>query len=217
MGILQQIRYTFHIYKYYYRLAKVDQIARRYLVINSFDGTLTMFGILFSSYLGGIFEPRLVLLVGFSTTIAITFSGFLGSYMSERAERLKSMRELEKQMLKKLNKTDIAEAGNFASYAVGLVDGTAPLLASIYILSPFIAAEAAGLSTNVTVNVYGLIMSGIQLVYALSFLLCFFAFYTLGSLLGQISRENRIASGVRMVFIGLACGLLTIALSILIK
>jgi len=68
-----------------------------------------------------------------------------------------------------------------------------------------------------SVNVYGLIMSGIQLVYALSFLLCFFAFYTLGSLLGQISRENRIASGVRMVFIGLACGLLTIALSILIK
>ena len=216
MGIIDKFKETLKIYRYYYKLAKVDRIARRYLVINSFDGMLTMFGLLFSSYLGGVAEPKLILLVGFTTTIAITFSGFLGSYMSERAERLNYMHDLEKTMLKKLDKTDIAKAGDFASYAVGLVDGTAPLLASIYILSPFIATLAMNLNTEAPLTFAGISFTGIQLVYLFSFIMCFLGFYCLGSLLGQISKENRMASGIRMLILGLACGFFSMVLSMLI-
>jgi zinc transporter ZupT len=63
------------------------KIARRYFVINAFDGAVTMLGAIMGAYISGIDTPRVLINIGFSVSIALATSGFVGSFLSEMAER----------------------------------------------------------------------------------------------------------------------------------
>ena len=91
----------------YHEIAGVGEIARRYFVINAFDGSLTTLGVLAGSYAGGVDKAGTVISLILSTAVSIGVAGFYGSYQVERAERDRALREIEESTLSSLQDTTL--------------------------------------------------------------------------------------------------------------
>src|SRR5674536_188605 len=122
--------------RHYHEIAEVGEIARREFAMNAFDGVLTALGVLVGGYLGGVDSPRAIFVVVLSTAVGMGVSGFYGSYLVERAERGRAMRELEESTLSSLEDTTIAAASRYATIVIAFVDGVSPFLSLIHISEP---------------------------------------------------------------------------------
>jgi len=71
----------------YLKVTKATGIARRYFVMNGFDGAMTTFGIVLVSWIAGVSKPQILILAGTGACLAMGLSGFFGAYMAEKAER----------------------------------------------------------------------------------------------------------------------------------
>ncbi len=171
--------------KEYNKIARIDRIARRYFAMNSFDGVLTILGILLGSLFAGINDSRIIIAACLGASIAMAISGIWGAYLTEHAERQRELLELERATLSKLGKTAIGRAANTATFVVAVVDGLSPFLAAIVIISPF------------------LIGVGINTAYTTSISIAFASLFLLGIFLGRLSKENILISGLKMLFAGL--------------
>ena len=183
----------------YEKITGMSKLARRYFVMNSFDGTLTIFGVLLGSFLAQISEPATIIMLGMAGGAAIFVTGVWGTYLSESAERKKSKNELEKVMLKDLDRTKISEAETFATYYVSFINGVSPLLAILLIISPFFAASAG--------------MFGMGTAYYVSFALFFVVFASIGVFLGRLSKENLVLSALKSLAVGFVCAIIIYAIS----
>jgi predicted membrane protein (TIGR00267 family) len=183
----------------YEQITGMSKLARRYFVMNTFDGTLTIFGVLLGSFLAGLMEAHTLLTLGLGAGAAIFVSGVWGTYLSERAERTKSRRDLERKMLRSLDKTNISRAGQFATLYVSFIDGVSPLLAILVILLPFFASLLYNME----------IMSA----YYISFGLCILMFVLLGVFLGRLSKESLVLSALKTLFVGLICAAIIYGIS----
>ncbi|MHA1109727.1 MAG: VIT1/CCC1 transporter family protein [Promethearchaeota archaeon] len=89
-------------WKLYVEMTDLGDIARRYFVMNFFDGVLTVMGIVIGSFilfLGGNAPTKLEIIVpALATSIAIGISGITGGYLSERAERKRNIIEMHRAM-----------------------------------------------------------------------------------------------------------------------
>ena len=166
--------------------------------MNSFDGILTIMGILVGSYFAGIMEAKTIIMTSVAAAVAMSVSGFWGTYLSEEAERKKALIELEKQTLHKLHNTKIQKAGQFATYVVSFIDGASPLLASMLVIIPFFFGA----------------MITVKIMYMISLGIAFFLLIILGAYLGKISEENKILNAFKMVIAGVVCIGLIILLQI---
>jgi len=180
---------------HYLRSSGVTALARRYFVMNSFDGALTTIGLLMGAFVGGLREPHSVLAVSVSTAIAIGLSGAWGAFLTEKAERKRELKEWEHLLLRKLDKTDLASAQRFAAYYVAAIDGLSPLLTSLIIISPFALLNASAES-----------------LYVYSFALGAVVLFSLGLFLGHLSKENKLAFGVKMLLAGVAASAISFLL-----
>ena len=88
--------------KTYDEITNYSVIARRYFVNNFYDGNLTILGSLLGTFVlifsQGTVPSAYVLLTGIGVAISMFFSGFSGSYLSERAEQKKTQADLAKAM-----------------------------------------------------------------------------------------------------------------------
>lgn len=182
----------------YEDISEVGEIARRYLAMNAFDGVLTMIGVLIGNYSAGVESTRVVLFTGLATSMAIGVSGFWGAYFTESAERKRDLNDLESYTLTGLEETKIGRASRVAAIVVSLVDGCAPFLAALVVLSPFFLAPLWG---------------EIYRSYYLSLAMALGALFALGVFLGAISRENIALTGMKMI----GAGLLSMALGYLLR
>ncbi len=182
----------------YEDIAEVGEIARRYFAMNAFDGVLTMIGVLVGNYSAGVESARVVISTGLATSMAIGVSGFWGAYFTESAERKRDLDDLESYTLTDLNETKIGRASRAAAIVVSLVDGLAPFLAALVVLSPFFLAPLWG---------------EIYRSYYLSLAMALGALFALGAFLGAISRENIALTGVKMI----GAGLLSMVLGYLLR
>ena len=57
------------------KLLYSHEIVRRYVVSNSFDGALTMLGIIIANFFAGTMDPHLIVLPGVGAAIALGISG----------------------------------------------------------------------------------------------------------------------------------------------
>lgn len=181
----------------YERIAGFSQIARRALANNSFDGVLTTIGVLMGNYVAGVRDASIVIRTGVATSMAIGISGLWGAYLAESAERARDLAELEQIALTDLGDTKIGRASRVAVIVVSVVDGLAPFVSSLLVLTPLFAA---GLFRDVLVS------------YALSLIVALAALFGLGMFLGHISRRGLLGYGLRTVM----AGLVSIALSFLL-
>lgn len=172
----------------YNDIANVGEIARRYFVMNAFDGVLTIIGMLMGNMAAGVTNPNIVITTGLSTSIAMGISGLWGSYLTESAERKHDLKELSRSTLTNLNDSRIGRASRYAAVLVSIVDGISPLLAALLVLIPFFF--------------YG-IFPNIQIVYYTTLGVALVTLFALGMFLGNISKENLLISGVKTAIAGI--------------
>ncbi len=113
----------------------MDPVVRRYLIMNAFDGLMTALGVLLGAWLTGSLSavPHLVTMGG----VAMFVSGVAGAYMTERAEREREIRELEKHLGRSLRDTDIEKKRRKLIFLSGVVDGLSPMAFALLSISPF--------------------------------------------------------------------------------
>jgi predicted membrane protein (TIGR00267 family) len=180
---------------------KNEEIARRYFIMNSFDGALTILGIVIAVYISGKHESGLIIISSLGAAVAMAISGIWGAYSIERAERLRVLKELERHLMADLEETEIEKKVNSTTILVALVDGLSPMLATLLIISPFIASQL------------GLI--GTESAFYYSIAIVVIILFLLGALVGHVAKEDRAKSGAKMVFAGIAVAVVVLLLDLL--
>ena len=184
---MSPLRVQLEKWREYTEIADVAEIARRYFAMNAFDGVLTMMGVLMGNLMADVKDPKVVVVTGLSTSLAMGISGLWGSYLTESAERRREIDELEKQTLTDLHDTKIGKASRMAAVLVALVDGLSPFLASILVLTPFFMVS---------------MFPVITWVYYASIGMALVTLFALGVFLGHISKANLLISGLKTVIAG---------------
>jgi predicted membrane protein (TIGR00267 family) len=163
-------------------------IARRYFVVNGFDGALTMLGMIVGFYHSNANPPdsaTLSVIVGacLGAAIALGFSGLSSAYISESAEQRAELQALEAAMVTDLGGSSHGLAARWGPWLVALVNGLAPLLISLVILLPLLLPTAFRVVC--------------ENVLEASMLLGFSTIFLLGVFLGRISGRFWLMSGLR--------------------
>jgi predicted membrane protein (TIGR00267 family) len=186
-----------NVLREYNRISGTAEIARRYLVMNAFDGVLTIIGVLMGNYMAGVRDVAIVINTGLTTSIAMGVSGLWGAYLTESAERERDLAELEKSTLTDLKNTKIGRASRWAVIVVSLVDGLAPFVAALLVMIPLFFSNLIG---------------SVEVSYLLSLALSLLTLFGLGVFLGRISKRNIVIYGLRT----LIAGVVSIALGFLL-
>ena len=131
-----QLRVLLHI-------TRSHLIARRYFVVNGFDGALTMIGLLVGFAASDSSELKVVINVCLGAAIALGVSGVSSAYISEAAEKQRELRALEKAMLADLGESAYGRGTRLVPLVIALVNGSAPLVMSLAIIAPLWAAQAS--------------------------------------------------------------------------
>lgn len=185
----------------YYKILVEHEIVRRYIIINSFDGALTILGIIMAVFISGIHDPRLIILPAVGASVAMCVSGIWGSYAAERAEIRKKIREMEAHMMRDLSGTEFSRKREEMAWIIGIVDGIIPLLMAIVLIIPFFLVVPGILS--------------ITLAYEISLALIAVNLFILGLFAGKIAQESMLKQGFMMLFAGVIIGIIFYALALL--
>lgn len=176
-----------NVLREYNRISGTAEIARRYLVMNAFDGVLTIIGVLMGNYMAGVRDVAIVINTGLTTSVAMGVSGLWGAYLTESAERERDLAELEKNTLTDLKDTKIGRASRWAVIVVSLVDGLAPFVAALLVMIPLFFSNLIG---------------SVEVSYLLSLALSLLTLFGLGVFLGRISKRNIMIYGLRTLIAG---------------
>ena len=180
----------------------VKAIARRMFITNSIDSIITALGVSVGGY-GPDVNTRLLAMGIIGGGVAMgSISAMLGVYLSERAERLREYRDLEKKLAHTLKESIHWKAAKLIPLYVALWSGFGALFFPILIALPFILASV------------GLIPSGSA--YSLSLGLGLGSMGVLGLYLGRVSGENLLHSMARAVAMGILAILIVSVLKIIV-
>ena len=135
MNLLEQTRFLL-------RITRTHEIMRRYFVVNGFDGALTMLGLILGFVVSGATALSVIINVCLGAAIALGVSGVSSAYVSESAERKRALGELEDAMIADLHDSAHGEAARGVPLLIALVNGFAPLIISLLILTPIFLANA---------------------------------------------------------------------------
>jgi predicted membrane protein (TIGR00267 family) len=180
-------------------MLEAKSIARRMFVTNSFDGLLSSLGIILGAYIAGLRDPAAYVgtVVGASFSMGV-FSGIIATYFSERAERMRELRMLEKQLLHDLKGSVYEKAVKFVPLYVALWSGLGVVLLPALGVTPFIVLPLIG-----GAPVWLMVYSSVALILLEIFLL--------GVYLGRVAGESPVRNGLKLLGIGgLAAAVLTL-------
>ena len=129
MSLLSQAKFLLSI-------TQTHDIARRYFVVNGFDGALTMLGLIIGFLVSAPTDLSLVINACMGAAIALGVSGVSSAYISEYAERKHALGKLEEAMSSDLQESVHGDAARWMPLLVALVNGSSPLVISLLILTP---------------------------------------------------------------------------------
>ena len=187
MNVIQQVSFLL-------RITHSDGIARRYFVVNGFDGALTMLGLILGFLFSAPTELPVIISVCLGAAIALGMSGVSSAYVSEAAERRRALAELEAAMVTDLQQSAHGEAARSVPLLIALVNGAAPLFISLIILIPLWLSNA------------GMVMPFSPLHAAIGIALL--SIFLLGVFLGRISGMSLLRSGLQTLLLALMTSLL---------
>lgn len=164
----------------------------RYVALGSLDGILTVLSISLTAAVvgissGGQVNPTTIGLTALSGGIAISLSNGFGSYVGEKAEEGKNIRELESKMLleeRKLDDTVIHKQAQYRVFMSMLTHGSASFMGAVIPAIPFF----------LTNNIYTAVSS--------TLIICFTMLLILGFYLGHISQESKIGTATKIIIVG---------------
>lgn len=178
-------------------ISRSEEIMRRYFVVNGFDGALTMLGLIMGFYISDRVELTVVITTCLAAALALAMSGISSAYISEAAERQRTLVELEKAMVTSLDDSHHARATTWIPWLVALVNGLAPLLFALIIISPLWLARG------------GLLQAFDPLLAAIA--LALMIIFLLGVFLGRIGGTFWLWSGLQSLLVALlTLGLITL-------
>lgn len=187
---MRSVRDLIETFREYNEISQAGLIARRAFVNNSFDGVLTMTGVIMGSLVVGVEDPRVVIVTGVSTATAIGISGGWGAYLAESAEREHAIEELQGVTLTDLRNSKIGKASRLGVKIVAAVDGLAPFASALLVVFPFFLVP---------------LLPDIAYAYYSSIALALVALFGLGIFLGKLSQRNMFLSGMKTVVAGIIC------------
>lgn len=182
MGLFKQANYLL-------QLTRTYGIARRYFVVNGFDGALTMLGIIMGFIISDPANLSVVLNACLGAAIALGVSGVSSAYISETAERRRALVKLEGAMVTDLGESAQGEAARWVPMIIALVNGAAPLVISLLILTPLWLVSAGVL----------LPLSPLYIAIIIALLLVFL----LGVFLGRIAGVSWLRSGLQAILVAI--------------
>jgi len=165
-----------------------NEIVRRYVVMNSFDGALTMLGIILANFFAGTTNAQLVLLPSIGAAIALCISGVWGAYTAELSEVKRSIKELEQHMMRKMHNTHYARKERIMAYTIAIVNGLVPLFVAFILITPFFFVKTGILTT--------------ARAYYWSLGAVMAALFGFGMFAGKTAKENLYLHAVKMLFAG---------------
>ena len=194
---------TLEKWKRYHKISGAGEITRRYFVMNAFDGALTMLGVVIGAYISGQLENSTIIIsAGVAGSIAMGASGMSGAYMTEKAERAKKLKTLERAMLTDMKDGLHDRAHRFATVFAAIIDGVSPAIAAMAVISPFIVAR------------FGII--GVETAFIGCISLTLIVLFLLGIYLAKISDESMVRYGIQMLLVGIITAALCVITSILL-
>jgi len=171
------------------RITRSQQIARRYFIVNGFDGTLTMLGLLTGFYVSGQVVLPVAISVCLGAAIALGMSGLTSAYISEAAERKHELKNLEQAMIADLGESAYGKASRLMPFYIALINGLAPFLIALIIITPLVIGNSHP----------QLLPQPLETAALLAFLITFL----LGIFLGRISGHFWLWSGIRTLIIAI--------------
>lgn len=187
-------------FRKYLEITNANSIARRYFIMNSFDGIVTILGILTGALLTGLTHLHTILGISISAAIALAISGISGTLIAEMEERELEMRHLEESMLTDLKNSLYERAVKVSIIWVGIVDA----------LSPFIATIIAVIPLFLGIN--SIIDPDISLYTSIA--LCLVYLTGIGMFMGKLVRKNPLAEALKLLGIGV---LTTLIITLVLK
>ena len=171
----------------------------RYVALGTLDGILAVMGVTLAASgvasAGGLDIPNYVIgLTGLSGGIALALSNAFGSFIGERAEESRNLRELEQKMVLEegtLDDTLIHRQAKKRIYMSMFTHGFSSFTGSFVPVLPFILLTGRMAATLTTIT------------------LCFFALVILGIYLGKVSRESLLKTSIEIVLIGVLIGIVS--------
>jgi predicted membrane protein (TIGR00267 family) len=119
------------------RLTRSHRIARRYFVVNGFDGALAMLGLVMGFYVAEAASLEVAITACMGTAVALGVSGLSSAYISESAERRRELRSLEEAMAgESLEESTHGRAARLIPFYVAAVNGLAPFVTALIIILP---------------------------------------------------------------------------------
>lgn len=176
------------------KITRSYRIARRYFVVNGFDGALTILGLLMGFYVSNQIDLPVIISVCLGASIALCMSGITSAYISEAAEKQRELKNLEEAMLKNLENSAYGQAARIIPIVIAIINGLTPLLISLVIMSPLVLAHWQP----------GLIHQPLEIATILAFAVIFL----LGVFLGRISGHFWLWSGIKALIVAVVTALI---------
>jgi predicted membrane protein (TIGR00267 family) len=181
------------------KITRSQAIARRYFIVNGFDGALTMLGLLVGFYVSEDVRLPVVINACLGVAIALGVSGVSSAYISEAAEKQRELKDLEKAMVTDLSDSAYGQAARLLPMVIAFVNGMAPLAISLVILLPlWLAPSLEPFST---------------LPLESAFVMALIIIFLLGVYLGQVSQTFWLWAGLQTLLIAAATTALIFTLS----
>jgi len=204
---LGKLRSMLHELREIPRLASLvgaQSIARRMFVTNAFDGLLSALGIILGLFVAGVHDPRSYIgaVIGGAGVMGI-FSGFIATYLSERAERLRELHETERVMLHSLHGSIYERAARLVPLYVASWSAFGAIGPPLASLTPFFIS-----SSIVRQPIHAVVAESVCIILALM--------YIMGYYLGIVSGEKPWVSGLRFLLIGASASALLLTLKLLL-
>lgn len=162
-------------------------ILRRYVVVNGFDGALTMLGLLAGFRIAQSVSIPAILIACLGAAIALGISGVASALISETAERQLALKELEAAMMRDLGSSAHGHAARFVPYLVAASNGLSPFIICLIIITPVWLAKLG------VVLPFPPLDSAIALAFTMIFLL--------GAYLGRISDTSWLVYGLKALLV----------------
>lgn len=180
----------------------VDEIARRMFITNSFDSLIAAIGIVLGNYIFGTSSPHSYLgsVLGGSMTMGV-FSSFFGVYITEKAERLRELREIEEQLLIEIRNSIYGDVVRLAPIYVALWSMTGSIAFTLVALIPFL------------LNIYGILELNVAVASSVTISNLIIAW--LGAYMGKISGEGKMRGMLKFVSLSLSATAILLFISFL--
>jgi predicted membrane protein (TIGR00267 family) len=174
--------------RHFLSLTRSQGIARRYFVVNGFDGALAMLGLVMGFYVTGDASLEVAITACMGGAIALGVSGLSSAYISETAERRRDLRSLEEAMAgESLQNSSHGRAARLVPVYVASVNGLAPFVTALLIIAPLWMVR------------WGLVLPFSPFVAAAG--MATFLLFLYGVYLGVVSGTFWLWSGVRTLII----------------